>query len=251
MTLWMLLSLSTLTGCAPADAVQPQPSKEVVVADGLTLNELLYVDVRGAARATEHVRHELRALSPQARSEVAASMAQLVRNCPYTRASVQLTRALHRVVTETPLGEIDGGYAQSDWQGLRRGLTAHVQALDAMGVTLPLPQTGDYLFHADEPDWLLDDAALAAAPDPVMATLPLIDRVDQLVAGYDGVTIERIGRHRAIVESHTQHPWVLSDHLWAWRDALTRLRPFVQEPATLDKVDRMLEALELLGREGC
>jgi hypothetical protein len=247
----LLFSL-LLTGCVSADAGVRRADASVAapVDHGLTLDELMFADVRGAARATEIVRDDLRALSPEARAEVAASMEVLVRNCPFTRASVQLPRALHRVVMETPLGEIDGGYAQSDWLSLRRGLTAHVEALDAMGAHLPLPETGDYLYEAGD-GWLLDDAALARADDPVAATLPLLHRVRPLVEGYDRATADRIDLHRRRIEGHTMHGWVLSEHVWAWRDALVRMAPFVAEPEAKARVQAMLEALEALGREGC
>lgn len=243
-----------LQGCVPAAAVgvpSPPTAAAPVLHDGLTLEELLFVDVRGAALATEVVRDDILALSDEDRADVAASMHVLARNCPYTRASIAAARAMHRVVVETPLGEIDGGYAQSDWRGLRRGLKAHVEALDAMGAHLPLPEAGDYLYREGGEDWLLDDGSVPEAADPLAMVLPLVGRVDRLVMDYDRATQERITRHRELVESRTGHPWVLSDHLWAWRDALHRLRPFVTEPAAQAVVADLLEVVESLGREGC
>jgi len=246
-----------LSGCTLADASQrptadthrPGAVLEQVI-DGLSFDELLLADARGAALGMELVRDDLARLDPATRTEVAASMHLLVRNCPYTRASVQLPRALHRVLQETPLGAVDGGYAQSDWVQLRRGLKAHVEALDLLGAHLPLPETGDYLYRTDA-DWLVDDAGLAASPDPIADVLRLIEQVDPLVSGYDGVTRDVIAHHQERVSDRTGQHWVLSRHVWSWRDALTRLEPFVEEPATKAKVRQMLDALNTLGMDGC
>jgi hypothetical protein len=248
-----LLLSAVLAGCSFADAGQRRAVPFVEPAspnDDVPFDELVYVDVRGATQAMEMVRDQVRALDPSARTEVAESMNFLARNCPYTRASIQLPRAMHQVFVETPLGSIDA-LAQSDWEYFRRGLTAHVDTHAAMGVALPLPESGDYLFRAAPQPWLVDEQALRGAANPMVPTESLLAQVDDLVEGIDESTMEGIRFHTGRVDHHIGHSWTLSNHLQGWREALLKIEPHLTEPEAQAKVRQMLEALDRYGRQGC
>ena len=166
------LLLALLAGCSLADADEATPIP-VRTWDGLTLQELSRVDVRGTVRSIEVILEDVQALSPQQRAEAAESLRVLSVTCPYTRASLQLPIALHRGVVDVDIDHIDG-FVQRDWAYLWRGLTAHVAVLDALGVDLPQPTPGDYLYGKGDATMMVDRSTLGAAVDAVEATVPLV-----------------------------------------------------------------------------
>lgn len=239
----MKLVLLILLACGDATGETAALENPVPTWDGLTLDELVQVDVRGTTRATEIVLAEVQGLSATDRRDAARALAKLQVTCPYNRASVQLPIALHQAVSRFDETHLDP-VARSDWRYLERGLAAHVAILDALGADLPLPAEGDYLHGKLYPDAPKTRAEIEQADDPVALTLPLLASIPFVVNDYDAATYEAIGVELAAVEARTAHQWPLDQHLMGWRSALTRIQPFVQGSEQYQEISYMIYAID-------
>lgn len=236
-----------LVACHVADAVEAMPTPFVEPSLG---EDLSRVDVRGTTTATEAVLKQVRSLTPAQRSKAAESLRVLTLNCPYTRATVQVPLAVHRVVMGIDPEGIDA-FVRRDWAMLQRGLTAHVAIFDALEADLPLPETADYLFVEADTPVIVTREALLASPDPLAATWPLVEGNERLVEGYDQGTRDHIEHHIQRMREDTLHPWALASHTQGWMDALRRIEPFVSDANTKAAVRDLIDLLDAHSRQGC
>ena len=240
-------------GCTLATADQRPPEarvddREVVTWDGLNRDALTRADVRGTASSIGLTLQEIERLSPERLAEVTESYRVLSVNCPYTRASMLLPLALHKVVMGIGVDRMDP-LVQRDWANLQRGLTTHVAVLTALGGDLALPVPGDYLYGL--PDALLVDRdTLLASPDPIADTMPLILEITPLAEQLDAPATERIERSRQDVDSAIGQA-TMGLHLGGWENALRRIEPFVDDPDDRAQVRAMIDALSSWGSQGC
>jgi hypothetical protein len=196
----------------------------------------------------ERLLAQVKQLDPVERARVSEAVAELAVNCPFTRLSMQLTLALHQEVMaeHTCLGPGLG----EDWAQLQRGLTAHVELLDLLGVDLPEPALGDHL-HGAGFGVIVDRKTLAASPDPFELSRPLQDAVGGLVDTFSDDTLARMDRARAVGELTLHRPISFGNELRGWTSALQQLDTRQLGPHARPKLDRMLEVLEAFADQGC
>lgn len=246
---YTVILLALISGCTFATANEHPlvDASLVVTSDGLDREALTRADVRGTARSIELTLQDIERLSPKRRAAVAESYRVLSVNCPYTRASMQLPLALHKVVMSIEPDRLDP-LVQRDWANLQRGLTTHVAVIEALGGDLASPAPGDHLHGAEA--LLLDRATLDASLDPIAAIMPLIDEITPLVHTLDGPNTERIEKSRQDVDQAIGQA-TLGLHLGGWENALRRVEPFVVDAEHKARVLGMIEALSAWGSQGC
>lgn len=253
-----LLVLS-MVGCDGRLASVETPAELEAAYDPAERHQLARVDVRGTAKSAELLLAEVRALSPQRRHDAVASLDMLSTHCAYTRVSLQMPFALSRVVDDIAPERLDP-LVRQDWVHLQQGLSTHVAVLEALGVDLAAPVTGDHL-HGREAGLMVDRATLARVEDPILVTFALVDAVTDLAESAGPETRARIEMHSGRVEAATGivrmcprgpwavvpgHPWTLGELMGGWQDALRRIRPFVDDSEVAARVDAMVEILQAL-----
>ena len=227
---------------AKEDPIQDHPTP-VVTWDGLTIEELPHVDVRGTARSTQVILDIVRSQPADQRQAAADSLKVLQVTCPYNRASVQLPIALHLTVQKTEAGHLDP-LIQKDWEYLQQGLADHVAILDALGADLPAITEEDYLYGKLFPDGPMTRAELEAKADPVGATMPLLSSIRFVVDDYPAPVKESIDAHFARVDAGTGLQWNLKRQIIGWRAALQKMEPFLQDEARKKQVAQMIYAMD-------
>lgn len=183
---------------------------------------------------------------------------QLKVNCPYNRALFQLPIALNLTAQRHDTAGLDAELAR-DWKDLQEKLASHVASLDELGgPELPIPQGGDYLANLLMSPALLTRVELESAADPLAATLPLLESVSDLVAGYDMATRDKINAALAVLEEDSPPPSLtLSPSIDALKwllelsAELEELEPRVSDPAMKSDLRSMIDALEMLMSVSC
>ncbi|MEZ4240323.1 MAG: hypothetical protein R3F59_30055 [Myxococcota bacterium] len=215
------------------------PAAAAPTVDGLDVDTLSRVDVRGTASAVALLYADVRALPPERRAAAAAALRTLLRDDPYTRAALQLPVALRAAVAPIPAEAFDR-VVRRDWAYLQTGLDVHVALLSALDV----------------------DVGSLVGDDPLGETARLVASVPSRAAAVDAPTRARIDRLSEQVEAATGigrpcprgpwsvmpgQPWTLGLQLAGWHDALRRVAPFVDDPAVGAQVDAMIALLDAYG----
>ncbi|MCO4745116.1 MAG: hypothetical protein KC912_10025 [Proteobacteria bacterium] len=256
-----VLSLALAFGCVSEEAVQAPgqlpPADVLLTTDGLDVDALSRVDVRGTATSMAILAEKVEALSPEARADAAESLQLLSVSCPYTRAALTLPYALHASVMRIDAVHLNS-FVQSDWIYLQQGLSTHVAVLDALSVDLVLPSTDDPL-HTDVAGLMVDRQTLQTSANPVEAASPLVHELVTLAEAVDASTMERIDLHSDRVEEATGigrpcprspfsvlpgQPWNLGMQIGGWHDALKRIEPFVEDAETQAQVGAMIALVD-------
>ncbi len=221
------------------------------------------VDVEAAAHSMTMVSETVRTLSPESREQAAESLRFLSVNCPYTRAALQLPFAMQAALAQIDPEGLDP-VARRDLAHLAEGLQAHVDALEALGVDLSLPQPGDHLHGWDGP-MMVDVQELQAAEEPVLLAWPLVHEISAIATQIDEPTMELIHLHSDLVESRTGverpcprgpwsirpgHPWTLGMQLSDWHEALRHLEPLARDRGVQNQISTMVDLLEAYGQAG-
>lgn len=229
LTLLLLSACSTAPIPAPEPVEVPQPSLAESV---VQMEELLA---------------GLEQLDPWDRAEGGYAIDAMTADSPQIRLTHQLTRVMQREVQAAR--SCDDGDHEARWALLRRGLAAHVAALDLLDVDQPLPSFGDHLFLRGE-GVTIDLATLEAAVDPIAASVPLVEQLDALGDPPPEVMERVLEQARRAERALGQRPW-FDRELRAWTRALRELAPHVKEPHARERIPRLLALLEELEAQGC
>jgi len=260
----VLALLSLLPGCTQDGSAEELSTVSVAslsspshAEEELRGDDLSRVDVRQTAASMAMNSELIDELSPEVQAQAAEPLRILSVNCPYTRSAMQLPFALHRVVMGIPTEHLDP-LVQRDWEYLQGGLTAHVAALEALGVDLPEPRRGDHLYGLD-PALTVSRDHLETVTDPILAAAALIHALPALAEHVDEPTAELIDLHSDRMEQTTGiarpcprgpwatlpgHPWTLGMQLGGWQDALRRVEPFVEDHEAKSQIRSMIEVLD-------
>lgn len=230
-------------GSAEAEVLRDRELRDRARAE-VPFDQLSEVDARGAAQSTAIVRRDVEALPAAQRAEAAAALHALVVDCGYTRVSMQLPLVLLPLVDALD-PEHMGPFVRPDLQLLRQGLADHVATLDALELTLPMPQPGDFLH--DRPG-MVDRAGLASLADPLGETRLLLE---SFTNDFDDASLERVQRNTDAVGAATGHSWALKPQLRGWLHTLRRIEPWVIDARSRAQVNEMIGLLEQYGGRGC
>ncbi len=222
------LLLFALAACQPADAevtppVDPAVDAEVSEApadvDGLpaalAADALLEAreGVEAAAHNLEILHGDVAAMKPEAKAEMRAAVVELIVNCPYNRASLQLPLLLE--------GEL-APHDDPELADLKAALARHVDLLEALELdSLELPKAGDNLFEGVAA--VHTRASLAAHPDPVGETRVLVDQIKPMVQAYSDETLSRLDAARAVTRPASREQWPLGNQLVGYSVELERV----------------------------
>lgn len=240
----MILSLVlSILGCSVADGEVQALTPEGTRPPAHSMEDFQELGPREMARTMAWVRYDMEALSPERHAEVSDAMRTLAVTCSYTRASHQLPLVLEPRVAAINPEHVEPA-AREDLGYLKQGLADHVAVLDALDVTLPIPEQGDFLFgHAN----LVDRAGLAMLLDPIQNTH---DQLGNIRTYFPRTTKELVTASFAQVES-TGHHSSFKFFLMGWHRTLESIAPHVLNPDTKADVDAMIALLQDHSDRGC
>jgi hypothetical protein len=242
-TLSLVLSL---IGCGVADAEVAQPASAVPsqVQSELDIRELASSSPQGASQAMSIVRRDIEALSPQQRDQVASSMRTLSVNCSYTRASYQLPFVLQPRINALSPEHMEES-AHPDLSILKQGINDHVAVLSSLGVDLPMPEQGDFLFGHPN---LVDHSGAELLADPVQN---MHAQLDNIRTDFPPDTQDIVSAQFELVESVTGHHSSFSSHLRGWLITLESIAPHVSDAQSKASVNEMVLLLDDYSNRGC
>lgn len=241
----MILTLAlSLLGCGVADAEVQVPAAQTPAHPTLTLQELNALDVAGTDQAMGWVLQDIQALSPEQLAQAKDAMRELSVTCSYTRASHQIPLVLQpRIDALNP--EHFESAARSDLAHLKHGVGDHVAVMDALGVELPMPEQGDFLFgHAN----LVDRSGLAMMTDPVQN---LSDQLDNIRTDFPPKTQDRVSANFELVESVTGHQSSFKGYTNGWYRGLKQIEPFAVNTQAKSEVNAIIGMLTVYSESGC
>jgi hypothetical protein len=255
----LTVSLLLLTACGDAHVQQPATATSTAATSAQAdVGET--TAIYEAAEAMDKLAQTIEQLPLEQRAHAVESLQILSVNCVYTRAALQIPFALSLGVEQITPDERVGPRVQSDWRALQSGLARHVDALGALGITLPAPAMGDYL-HEQGLGIITDQATLMASPDPLFMTQALISAVPGIAQEVDTDVQALIEDHSVRVEQATGvtrqcprgpwsvmpgHPWTLGKPLTDWQDALAELQPLVSDGVGSEDNERIRRMITLL-----
>jgi hypothetical protein len=241
----MILTLAlSFLGCGVADAEVQVPSAQTPAHPVLNWEELNALDVAGTDQAMGWVLQDIQALSPEQLAQTKAAMRELSVTCSYTRASHQIPLVLQpRIDALNP--EHFAPAAHSDLAHLKHGVGDHVAVMDALGVELPMPEQGDFLFGHPN---LVDRSGLA------MMTAPLQNlnaQLDNIRTDFPPKTQDMVSANFELVESVTGHQSSFKAYTNGWYRGLKHVEPFAVNPQAKTEVNAMIELLTVYSESGC
>lgn len=249
------LLLLTLLGCSPDLQTLSTPEASAAPQDcpvasdhgcvqGPNSGAFSQADLRAASAFAEQHLARIQALDPEQRAQAGQSLELLAANSLRTRAAVQLPLVLHQGVMEIPAQDLSPEL-QEDWALLQAGLSAHVATLDAMGVLLASPVSGQHLFGLE---LAKSREQVLLGGDPLRDTLMVVAAIPPtLPQPY----LDQDRWHTQQVDRITGQPWTLNPHLRAWHSALRRVEPGMQEAQDKATINAMIRLLDAYFEQGC
>ncbi len=201
-------------------------------------------DLRAATSLAQSHLSTIQSLEKDQRQQAGESLELLTANSLFTRSAVQVPLVLHQAVMQVDSQEL-GPEMQEDWRLLQAGLSAHVATLDAMGVILGAPVSGQHL-HGLELAKTREQVLFGAAP--LGDTLNLVAAIPPTLP-QPYLDIERFHTHQ--VDRITGQPWTLNNHTRAWHSALRRVEPAMSNPQDKASVNAMIRLLDAYFGQGC
>ena len=201
-------------------------------------------DLRTATAVAQSHLSRIQGMDPALRQQAGDSLELLTANSLFTRSAVQLPLVLNQAVSGIDAEDLSP-QMQEDWRLLAAGLHAHVETLDAMGVTLGAPVSGQHLYGlalAKTREQVLFGG------DPMGDTLSLVAAIPPTLP-QPYLDIERFHTHQ--VDRITGQPWTLNNHLRAWHSALRRVEPAMSKPQDKASVNAMIRLLDAYFGQGC
>lgn len=241
----MILTLAlSFLGCGVADAEVQAPTAQGPTHPSVTMEELDAMDVAGMDQAMGWVLQDIQALTPAQLAQTTEAMRVLSVNCSYTRASHQIPLVLQPRIERLNPEHFETA-AHSDLAHLKHGIAGHVAVLDALGVELPMPYQGDFLFGHPN---LVDRSGLAMMADPLEN---LHEQLDNIRTDFPPKTQDLVSVNFEQVESVTGHHSSFKPYTNGWYRGLKQIEDSVVESETRTEVKAMVSLLEDYSSRGC
>jgi hypothetical protein len=203
---------------------------------------------------------QIAALAPAERAQATASLRFLTASCPYTRAAMLLPVVLRDAVRSIPVTAISPE-GRAELAALNEALALHVGALEALGVEVKAPTSGDALFGQPAAS-VPDRAALRRSAEPITTLSISIAAITPIAGTIEAQTQAQIEVHSDRVEAATGvarpcprgpwavqpgHPWTMGMQLNEAHDALVRLAPTAVDAGTRAELDALIGLMDALG----
>lgn len=235
------LTTAEASAAAPEDC--PQASDHGCVT-GPNSGAFSQDDLRAASTLAERHLSTIQGMDAAQRQQAGESLELLTANSLFTRAAVQLPLVLDQAVSGIDPKDLSPEL-QEDWRLLAAGLRAHVATLDAMGVRLGAPVSGQHL-HGLALAKTREQVLFGA--DPLGDTLSLVAAIPPTLP-QPYLDIERF--HTQQVDRITGQPWTLNNHTRAWHSALRRVEPAMRKPQDKAAINAMIRLLDAYFEQGC
>ncbi|MFT5583473.1 MAG: hypothetical protein ACI9VR_001051 [Cognaticolwellia sp.] len=238
--------LQTLT-TAKATAAEPEDcpeSSDLGCVTGPNSGAFSQDDLKAATAFAQSHLLTIQELDAEQRQQAGTSLELLTANSLFTRSAVQLPVVLHQAVMQVDSQDV-APEMQEDWRLLQAGLSAHVETLDALGVKLGAPKSGQHL-HGLALAKTREQVLFGA--DPMGDTLNLVAAIPPTLP-QPYLDIERFHTHQ--VDRLTGQPWTLNNHTRAWHSALRRVEPAMSNPQDKASVNAMIRLLDAYFGQGC
>lgn len=199
---------------------------------------------QATASAQAHLAH-IQGLPQAERDSAGASLELLAANSLLTRAAVLTPMVLEQSVSGISPDSVSAE-RREEWLKLQAGLQAHVATLEAMGVVLGAPVSGQHLHGL----------ALAKTREEVLLGGQPIEDATRVCAAIPPTLPESVLKqdrwHTHQVDRITGQPWTLNPQLAAWHQALNSLEPAMTRPQDKAQVNQLIQMMNLyFDQQGC